>query len=175
MNAEPARRALLVAATALPLAAVAGCRGVGALATPPAVSPAVRMLARAIAGEQSLVRRYQAAIRDAASPAAPRDMAGSLGPILAEHRAHLARLRARLIVPAGSAVRLAGQLPAAGAAIPASPAAVIAALRAEELRAAAVLLGTLAAAPPSLAQLLASISASEASHVPTLDRLARAA
>jgi hypothetical protein len=174
VKAEPARRALLVAAAALPLAA-AGCRSIGALATPPAVAPGVRVLARAIAGEQWLVHRYQAVISGVAGRDGPRDLAGSLGPILAEHRAHLARLRARLIVPAGSAVRLAGPVPAAGAVVPASPAAAIAALRAGELRASVDLLGALAGAPPSLAQLLASISASEASHVPALDRMGRAA
>jgi hypothetical protein len=52
---------------------------------------------------------------------------------------------------------------------------VLAALRAAERHASARLLDQLAAAPPSLAQLLASISASEATHAAILSAAGRSA
>jgi len=166
--AHPTRRVVLAAAAALPLAAASGCDGVDVLAAPPRPGPAVSLLRSAIAAEQLMVARYEAALDGAGAPAAV------LEPLLSEHRAHLAQLRSRLVVPAGSpspspspSGRRAG-----APAVPASPAAALAYLRAAEQTAAAAMLDRLPHAPASLAQLLASISASEATHVPVLDAAA---
>ena len=64
---------------------------------------------------------------------------------------------------------------AAGAPVPGTPAAARAYLRHAEEAAAQALLGQLTAAPPSLAQLLASIAASEATHALLLGPGRRAA
>jgi hypothetical protein len=57
--------------------------------------------------------------------------------------------------------------------VPGTPAAALGYLRDAENAAATALLARLAAAPPSLAQLLASISASEATHALVLGTAAR--
>ena len=62
MTAGPTRRVMLTASAALPLVALAGCRGVGALAPPPAPAPDVDVLTTAIAGEQLLIARYEAVL-----------------------------------------------------------------------------------------------------------------
>src|SRR5262249_43177812 len=90
------RRGVVAAALSLPLVA-AGCKGIGALGTPPPPLPDVTVVRDAIAGETLMISRYHAVL--AAAPA----LTGSLGPLLDQHREHLARLRARLIEPsAGS-------------------------------------------------------------------------
>ncbi len=164
MTAGPTRRVMLAASAALPLVALAGCRGVGALAPPPAPAPDVDVLTTVIAGEQLLIARYEAVL------AVPRYRAAglkaTLEPLLAEHRAHLAQLRSRLIVPAGAA-RPSPSSPArrpSRPVVPGSESAAVAFLRAAELQASDALLSQLGKVPPSLAQLLASISASEATH-----------
>ena len=105
-------------------------------------------------------------------------LAGSLDPLLQQHREHLARLRARLIEP-NTASRPehspAVAASAAGAPVPGTPAEARAYLRHAEQAAAQALMGKLTAAPPSLAQLLASIAASEASHALLLGPVRRAA
>ena len=166
--ADPTRRALIAAAAALPLVAVSGCNGVDVLASPPRQAPDVGLLRAAIAAEQLLVTQYAAVLRSLTSSGAgaPAALAAALEPLLGQHRAHLAELRSRLIVPAGSA----SPSPAARATgAPAAPAAAVAFLRAAEQAAAAAMLGRLPGASASLAQLFASISASEATHVPALD------
>jgi hypothetical protein len=179
---------MLTAAAALPLIAAAGCRGVGALAAPPGPAPGVGLLTAAIARERLMIARYESVLGSAhiASPAAsqgsqaPRKLAAALQSLLAEHRAHLAQLQSRLIVPAGAAsagpAAPAGPSASAGPsapggppaqrgpAVPAEPAAAVAFLRAAEQHASDALLSQLGLAPASLAQLLASISASEATH-----------
>ena len=170
MAAHPTRRVVLAAAAALPLAAASGCDGVDVLAAPPRPGPAVGLLRSAIAAEQLMVARYEAALDRAGAPAAV------LEPLLSEHRAHLAQLRSRLVVPAASpAASVSPSRPRPGAlAVPAFPAAALAYLRAAEQAAATAMLDRLLPpAPASLAQLLASISASEATHVPVLDAAVR--
>ncbi|MGD0375256.1 MAG: hypothetical protein ABSB01_11825 [Streptosporangiaceae bacterium] len=181
MPAGPTRRVMLAASAALPLLAVTGCKGVGALGTPPAPAADVGLLKAAIARERLMIARYEAVL----GPARADGHAAILEPVLAEHRAHLAQLRSRLIVPAGAAA--AAALPASPSAtgpgqpaapgkpvvpaepvVPASPAAAIAFLRAAEQDASDALLTRLGVAPASLAQLLASISASEATHAAIL-------
>ncbi len=159
MRADLRRRSVIAAAAmAVPLAA-AGCKGVGALGAPPTSRPDVAVLKAAIRTEQALIGRYRMAM--AGSPG----LAGTLGPVLAQHREHLARLTSMLIEPPGPAAtpRASPSVsapPRAGSA----PAATLAALEAEENAAASSQAGRLALVPPALAQLLASIAASEASH-----------
>jgi len=164
--AHPTRRVVLAAAVTLPLAAVSGCGGADVLATPPRPAADVDLLRSAIAAEQLMIARYGAVTGGATAA-----VSSALEPLLAEHRAHLAQLRSRLIVPAGSPTP-SPRAPAAPAGVPSAPGAALAYLRDAEQAAAAALLGRLPHAPASLAQLLASISASEATHVPVLGRMA---
>ena len=162
------RRAVLAAAAALPLLAVSGCKGVGALATPPRPAPDVAVLRSAIAAEEVMIARYDAVMTRSAS------LAARLRPLRGEHRLHLAQLRSRLIVPPASAAAASpspspsGQPPAGPGSVPAGSAAAISYLQAAEQAAAATLLRQLAAVSPSLAQLMASVAASEATHVTAL-------
>jgi hypothetical protein len=148
------RRGVLSAAVALPLAA-AGCQGLRVLGRPPPL-PEVTVLRGAIDGETVLIAQYTAVL--AAQPG----LAGLLDPLLGQHRAHLDRLRARLIVPSGAATPSASPRPHVQA--PAGAAAAQAFLQQAEHSAAQALLGQLTSTSPSLAQLLASIAAAEASH-----------
>jgi Ferritin-like domain len=178
--AHPTRRVVITAAATLPLAVASGCGGVDVLSAPPRPAPDVALLRSAIAAEQLMVARYTNVLNAArnpggATPAArrggsPTALAAALEPVLAEHRAHLVQLRSRLIVPAGAAPSPSERAPAAPAA-PTAPAAAVAFLRESEQAAATAMLDRLPQAPGSLAQLFASISASEATHVPVLDAL----
>jgi hypothetical protein len=141
------------------------------LGTPPPPAPDVRLLRSAISAEQQLISRYHAVL---AGPGHNAAAAQRLAAILAEHGQHLAKLRSRLVVPAGSAQSVS---PAATptASTPADLGTALAGLAAAEDAAAQRLASGLLTVPPSLAQLLASISASEATHVPVLDQLRRTA
>jgi hypothetical protein len=176
--AHPTRRVVLAAAATLPLAAASGCASVNVLATAPRPAPDIALLRSAIAGEQFLIARYVNVLGGVSNPGgatsaarrsgAAADLAAALAPMLAEHRAHLAQLQSRLIIPAGAAPSPSERAPVAPAA-PTAPGAAAAFLRTAEQAAAAALLDRLPHAPASLAQLFASISASEATHVPVLD------
>jgi len=168
------RRVLAAAAVTLPLAALpvvtAGCKGIAALGSPPKPAPDVAVATAAIAVERQLIARYGAVL--GAMPG----LAETLRPLLAQHHDHLARLRARLIVPPGGQPLPRAPAPAlvpGGATVPGSPGAALGYLRDAEDAAAAALLAHLATAPPSLAQLLASVSASEATHALILATAAR--
>ena len=87
------------------------------------------------------------------------------GPVRAEHQAHLAKLRARVIEPPGKRVPDAVT---AKPALAATQAGALAQLRGAEQAAVTTLMGRLNVASPSLAQLYASIAASEATHVSAL-------
>ncbi len=176
------RRAVLAGAAALPVLA-AGCKNAGALAAPPRPAAAVAVLRAAIIAEERMTARYQTAI----GAGVPTDRAGGplvalLVALLGEHQAHLVQLRERLDVPAGSPYPpVPGQLPAArqqlagqqlpgkqlpGQQLPGQPGRLLLAnLAAAEHQAAGRLASQLLTAPPSLAQLFASISAAEAAHV----------
>ena len=152
------RRVLAAAAAALPLV-LAGCKGIAALGSPPKPAPDVSVATDAIAVEQQLIAHYGAVL------AAVPGLAATLRPLLDQHHDHLALLRARLIVPHGGQPLPSPRATARGRApVPGTTAAALGYLRDAEDAAAAALLAHLAAAPPSLAQLLASISASEATH-----------
>jgi rubrerythrin len=171
--AKPTRRVVLAAAALLPLAAASGCGSVDVLATPPSEGPAVRLLRSAIAAEQTMIAQYGTVLHRAHGGGA--DLTAELEPLLAEHRAHLAQLQSRLVIPAGSSASAppspspspSGRA-ATAPAVPTAPAAAIAFLKNAEQAAATALLARLVTAPASLAQLFASISASEATHVPVL-------
>jgi hypothetical protein len=157
------RRQLLAASTTtLPLfLALTGCREPAVLAGPPPLSADVRQLFSAVTAEQNLIYQYKRtmALYSALAP--------ELTPLLAEHQAHLAQLRARIIEPPGKTVP---EPVTAKPPIPATTAAAVAALRAAERAASTAQLRRLPAAAASLAQLYASIAASEATHVSLLDR-----
>jgi len=155
--ADPRRRSVLAAAAmTFPLLA-AGCKGVGALGTPPRPLPDVAVLDNAITAEKLMIARYRATI--AGSPG----QAAFLTPLLAQHRAHLARLRSRLFDPRETPSPAGSGRPG-GPAASGGHASGLIALRAAEEDAASALIRHLTEVTPSLAQLLASIAASEASH-----------
>ena len=157
------RRRLLAAGTlAVPLAAVASCGAPNPLAGPPGPSPEVRTLRAAIAAEQALIARYRAAL--AAHPGLP----GSVQTFLAQHEQHLSQLKSRLVVPPHVTPSPVASPSAPASAPPASASATQGSLATAERSAAAAQLGRLASATPSLAQLLASIAASEITHAVAL-------
>jgi hypothetical protein len=169
----PGRRVLLASAAALPvLLGAAGCRsqdlftGPDPLAAPPRPGPDVLTLQAVIASEQSMIRLYQAAIGgDRARTARSR----GLEPLLAEHQQHLARLRARLLLPPGTpAAQAARAAVSPGPASAASGQVTTTRLRAAESASAAGLVQRLGTVEPALAQLFASIAASDATHVTAL-------
>ena len=161
------RRVLTAAAAALPLVA-AGCKGISALGAPPKPAPDVTVVTAAIAVETQLIARYGEVL--AASPG----LGPARRPLLAHQHEPRTRLRARLIVPVGGQPLPTPRATARRTArVPGSPAAALGYLRDAEDAAAGALLAHLATAPPSLAQLLASISASEATHALILSTAAR--
>jgi len=158
------RRILAVSSLMLPVAATASCGVPNLLAPPPGPSPSVRTLRASITAEQALVDAYHRVL--AAYPA----LTAMLRPFLTHHDEHLAELKSRLIIPPH--VKAAPLPPApAPARPPASPRAAVTMLGDAERAAAAAQLGRLATATPSLAQLLASIAASEATHAVALSAL----
>ena len=174
------RRSLLTAAAAAAPLALTACKGVQALGTPPPPAADIRALEAAITAEKALLTRYRTALASlrsdgGAQPSVPAATISAVAAVRAEHAAHLAELTSRLRLPPG--VRLPSASPSAGGgdASPtpdASPTAtagsVLAGLEGAEQAASDRLLGQLSVLPPSLAQLFASISASEATHVPYL-------
>jgi hypothetical protein len=161
------RRQLLAASpTTLPLfLALTACKGPAVLSGPPPLSAQTQTLLRAVTDELNLIWIYKKTMAEYSS------LGPALGPVLAEHQAHLSRLRARIIEPPG---KHAPTTATARPAIEGTPLGALAQLRAAEQAAVSVQLGRLAAATPSLAQLYASIATSEATHVTTLDgRIAR--
>ena len=163
----PSRRRLLTVAAGVSAGLlVSGCKGIQSLGTPPPPRPDVRALQRAIAAERAMVARYVAAI--AGLSGAGRALT-ALQAVHAEHVAHLSQLSGRLREPAASGGSPSpSATPSPSAPADQSQAAALAALERAEQAASDQLLGDLASLPPSLAQLFASIAASEATHVPYL-------
>ena len=178
---------LVASATALPLLlAASGCRSADAfdgpdpLAGRPSPGRDVVVLQAAISAEEALISLYVTATATATA----KEGSKLLASLLAQHRQHLARLRAALVLPPGPATASPSVTASAGAT--ASPGAtasagggaggkgagVIARLRAAERASAAAGLRRLATVDPSLAQLLASIAACDATHVAALAALA---
>jgi len=169
---------LIASATTLPLLlATAGCRssdiftGPDPLAGRPPLGHDVLTLQAVIASEENLIQLYRTAIGADRGTGAQRSAARSrtLGSLLAQHERHLAQLRARLIQPPGASPTPAARPSGSGATAGPSPARVtVARLRAAERASAADLVQRLASVPPALAQLFASIAASDATHVTVL-------
>lgn len=140
--------------------ALSACKGPAVLSAPPSVSPQTQTLLRAVTAEQNLVWIYNKAI------AAYSGLAPTLAPLRAEHEAHLVQLRARVIEPTGKPVPDTVTVkPALGA----TKDAALVQLRAAEQAAVTTMMSRLNGASPSLAQLYASIAASEATHVSVLN------
>jgi hypothetical protein len=169
--AEPTRRLVLAAAGAASLT-LAGCKGIAVLGRRPEPGTDVVSLRKAIDAEELMIARYESALA-ALAPGAGQAGAGAkagqrartlVTEVLAEHRAHLVQLTARLVLPP----RLVTASPRPSPTAPPAPAGahrILAGLAAAEAAASDRLIGQLAAVPPELAQLMASIAASEAAHV----------
>jgi hypothetical protein len=163
---------LLASATTLPLLlAAAGCRssdafaGPDPLAGPPRLAHDVVTLQAVIAAEHNLIHLYKMAINgDSGSTARSR----ALQPLLAQHEQHLAQLRARLVQPPGTPEAQASPSPSPGTTGTAPVRVTTARLRAAEHASATGLVQRLATVEPALAQLFASIAASDATHVTAL-------
>jgi Ferritin-like domain len=169
--ADPTRRLVLAATAVFPLL-VAGCRGTEALGTPPQPAPDVARLRAAILAEEVMVTRYHGAIRllrdgPSAGTGHGPATAATLAGLLAEHQEHLRQLRSRL-VPGSPLAAGSAPLPAPTITLPATAPQMISYLTSAEQTASDDLLGQVPLGPASLAQLFASISASEATHVPAL-------
>jgi hypothetical protein len=173
----PRRRILLASATSLPLLlAIAGCRSSDVFAGPdplagrPPLGHDVLTLQTVIAAEENLIYLYQAAINGDSGTATQQARSPLLRPLLAQHEQHLAQLRARLIEPPGRTDQPTGPAArAAGGSASPGPARVSTAqLRAAERASAAGLVQRLATVEPALAQLFASIAASDATHATAL-------
>ncbi len=168
---------LVASAVALPLLlGSAGCRSSDAFTGPdplagrPPLGHDVLTLQAVIAAEENMIDLYRRAI-SGDSPIRGASRARTLRSLLAQHEQHLVRLKARLILPRG--VWGDGQSPHAqggsgGGRPPRGKTVGVAQLRAAERASAADLVQRLATAPPALAQLLASIAASDATHVTAL-------
>lgn len=170
---------LATSAAALPLLlTVAGCRssdlfaGPDPLAGRPPLGHDVLTLQAVIAAEKNLITLYHTAI-GANQVAATR--LRTLRSLLGQHEQHLAQLEAMLVYPPGMSPSPAQPGPSATASASASGAArpgpgpvSTARLRVAERASAASLVRQLGAMPPALAQLFASIAASDATHVTAL-------
>jgi hypothetical protein len=165
------RRSLLVAASATLPVLIAGCKGVQALGTPPPPPREIRVLRAAITAEELMVARYSAALTRL--PASNGGLLAAVRAVQAEHAAHLGQLRSRLIEPAGAPTPAAARAPAL--AVGSTPSSVLEALEQAEQAASNRLLEQLAGLPATLAQLFASVAASEATHVPFLQQAQAAA
>ena len=165
---------LLASAAALPLLlGTAGCRssdvftGPDPLAGRPPLGHDVLTLQAVIASENGMIDLYRAAISgDSGNQRAAR--ARMLRALLAQHEQHLVRLKARLIVPPGMSASPSPSPGGSGSAFFSPGPVSVAQLRAAERASAADLVRRLVTAPPALAQLLASIAASDATHVTAL-------
>ena len=157
---------LAASAAALPaLLATAGCRSSDAFAGPdplagrPTLSLDVITLQQVITAERAMITLYQAAVTGDTR------LARTLEGMLAQHRQHLGRLQARLVLPSGSGSASPSPSLSRG---PVPGRVTIAQLRAAERASATDLVRQLASVPPALAQLFASIAASDATHVVAL-------
>ena len=165
---------LLASAATLPLLlATAGCRSSDAFTGPdplagrPPLSHDVLTLQAVIAAERNLIGMYQAAINgDPGTSARPQ----LLGALLAQHEQHLAQLRARLVEPPGTTMPPSPSPGRTGnpSASPGPVRVSTVRLREAERASAAGLVQRLATVEPALAQLFASIAASDATHATAL-------
>ena len=177
---------LLASAATMPLLlAASGCRssdafdGPDPLAGRPGPGHDVVVLQAAIAAEEALVSLYVTVISaGSASSATPAAGSELLESLLAQHGQHLARLRAALLLPPGTATASpevtvsAGSTASPGGTAGAGGRDVVTRLRAAERASAAAGVRRLGTVEPALAQLFASIAACDATHVAALAALA---
>lgn len=168
----PSRR-LLIATVPL-LLATAGCSsadlfaGPDPLGGPPSLAPETVTLDAAIAAEEHLVAQYRSVLAGRGAGHATT----LLTSLLSQHEDHLTQLRARLTVPPGVSPSPSPSPSASASAGVATPeAGTVAGLRAAEQASAAALTRQLAGVSPALAQLFASIAASDATHATALAAL----
>jgi hypothetical protein len=156
---RPSRRCVLAGGGLL---LVAACTGSPSVVRPPPLTSDQRLAQRVTVEIRSLVAAYTATI--AAHPAT----AKALGPLAAEHRAHLAALVTLLPAPATSTPTPSPSASTSPSTTPPavapSPAAALADLATAERSAAARRSQQAGRAGPELARLLASIAACEAVH-----------
>jgi hypothetical protein len=151
------RRRLLIASAPLVLL-TAGCRSADLFAGPdplggrPPLAHDTIVLQAVITAELDLISRYKSALSANSNPL--------LAAVLAQHQQHLGQLKSRLIVPPGATASPSASTTASPAPAPPS----VAALRDAERASVASLTGQLISVAPSLAQLFASIAASDATH-----------
>jgi hypothetical protein len=155
------RRRMLTVMLGSSALAVTACQEPAGLRKPPGLSASVRTLRASITAEQGLVDSYHDVIRRFPQ------LSGRLNSFLVQHEQHLAQLRGRLVVPPHVTMSPIPSPAASGPAAGSAQSAVELLVRAEQT-AAATQLGRLKDAPPALAQLLASIAASEATHAAAL-------
>lgn len=165
---------LVASAAALPLLlGTAGCRSSDAFTGPdplagrPPLGHDVLTLQAVITAEENMIDLYRVAIGGGPGKQGAAQ-ARTLRSLLVQHEQHLVQLKARLIVPPGTS---ASPSPSSGRTASPSPRASTistARLRAAERASAADLVQRLATVPPALAQLFASIAASDATHVTAL-------
>lgn len=174
------RRTLLAASAAALPVLLTGCKGIQALGTPPPPAPNIVALRTAISAEKLMVATYTVALGQLRTQfpanATPQDLAieTAVRAVQADHAAHLMQLKLRLIAPAGSALALSPlPTPSASVSLTGDVSADMTALEQAEQAASDRFLGQLDKLPPSLAQLFASIAASEATHVPYLQAARR--
>ena len=165
---------LVASAVALPLLlGSAGCRSSDAFTGPdplagrPPLGHDVLTLQAVIAAEENMIDLYRTAI-SGDSPIRGVSQARTLRSLLAQHEQHLVRLKARLVVPPGMSPSPSPSSGGRPSPSPRSARVRVAQLQAAERASAADLVQRLATAPPALAQLLASIAASDATHVTAL-------
>ena len=148
------RRRFLASAA---LVSVAGCRtsslfaGPDPLGTAPPLGTDTQALEAVIAAETRLVALYRSSL--AALPA----HSALVSDLLAQHSRHLARLRTWLVVPSGATATPSPQAPPQGP-------FTLARLRAAEQQSSLTFLQYLGDVEPGLAQLFASIAASDFTH-----------
>jgi hypothetical protein len=139
----------------------AGCRSSDLFAGPdplggrPPLAHDTVVLQAVIAAELDLISSYKSTISASSNPLLPA--------LLAQHQQHLVQLKSRLIVPAGASPSPSPSLPS-----PSLSSSSLAALRDAERASAASLTGQLVSVQPALAQLFASIAASDATHADAL-------
>jgi hypothetical protein len=170
----PRRRVLAASAAALPfLLGIAGCRSSDAFTGPdplagrPPLGRDVLTLQAVIAAEENMIDLYRTAISgDPGNRAASQTR--MLQSLQAQHEQHLVQLKARLVVPPGASASPSSRSGAAASPSPRPSTVTVTGLRAAERASAADLVQRLVIAPPALAQLFASIAASDATHVTAL-------
>ncbi len=165
---------LAASAAALPfLLGIAGCRSSDAFTGPdplagrPPLGRDVLTLQAVIAAEENMIDLYRTAISgDPGNRAASQTR--MLRSLQAQHEQHLVQLKARLVVPPGASASPSSRSGAAASPSPRPSIVTVTGLRAAERASAADLVQRLVTVPPALAQLFASIAASDATHVTAL-------